>query len=96
MAVLIVNAGLIGATYNSAPSMADRGAYLQEYDPEFAGGRGKAVWTRDKARAKRFADMGAALAEWKRQSKTMPLRPWDGHPNRPLTAYTITFETVED
>jgi hypothetical protein len=43
----------------------------------------------------RFADLAAAVACWKRQSTVRPLRP-DGKPNRPLTAFTITFDQVED
>jgi uncharacterized membrane protein len=66
------------------------GEYLRRFDPEFAGGVGAAWWTDDPAQAMRFADLGEALATWKTKSAIRPLRD-DGKPNRPLTAYTITF-----
>lgn len=93
MAVLIVNAGLEGALWpGSTSSGAEVEKYLLEYDPEFAGGRGMVRWTADKAKAKRFDDIVAALAEWKRVPLACPVRAYDGLPNRPLTAYSITFE----
>jgi hypothetical protein len=64
------------------------GAWLVECNVDAAGGRGTVRATHERARAKRFADAGEAMAYWKRQSKVRPLRP-DGKPNRPLTAYTI-------
>jgi hypothetical protein len=43
----------------------------------------------------RFDDFLAAMECWKMPSRVRPLRP-DGKPNRPLTVYTITFETVAE
>jgi hypothetical protein len=37
--------------------------------------------------------MGEWLDLWQRPSTEVPLRP-DGRPNRPLTAFTVEFETV--
>ena len=39
----------------------------------------------------KFADMSEAFECWKRQSTVCPLRA-DGKPNRPLTAFSITFD----
>lgn len=72
----------------------DAPVYLEAMDFEAHGGQGFAVFTNDKAMAKRFDNVVEALAFWQTQSKTVPLRP-DGKPNRPLTASTITFENVE-
>lgn len=70
----------------------EAGQYLQAYS-NYAG-RGIITTTLDKARALRFADLAAALAFWKQTNETHPLRP-DGKPNRPLTAFTVTFESIE-
>ncbi len=87
MPVLIVSQGL-----NPGDAGAP-GTYLQDFDPDAMDGAGVAHWTSDKALAKRYADTAAAMTEWKRPSTIKPLRP-DGKPNRPLTAYSITFEDV--
>ena len=90
MAVLIVSAGAM-----SGFDPGSVGKYLAEFDPDFGAGRGLVRWTADKTRALRFADIADAFACWKRPSTVVPLRP-DGKPNRPLTAYTITFEETPD
>jgi hypothetical protein len=70
--------------------------YIEEFLPDLdEQGRGHAFVTVRKDKAKQFADMEAALEFWKQQSKRRPLRP-DGKPNRPLTAYTVTFEHVDE
>jgi hypothetical protein len=69
------------------------GQYLRSFDVEAFDGQGDASFTWRRAKAMRFADIGAATEAWKTQSKTRPLRE-DGRPNRPLTAFSITFETV--
>lgn len=73
----------------------DTPVYLKDADPDGRGGRGSATFTPDLAQAKRFADVGAAIECWKAQSTKVPTRP-DGKPNRPLTAYSITFVTVPE
>ena len=67
--------------------------YVESCDVDAHRGHGDVKLTRDLAQAKRFADFGAALEYWKRQSTVRPLRP-DGQPNRPLTAYNVTPENV--
>lgn len=67
------------------------GQALKAFDPDARDGRGLVVWTRDRAQALRFASLGDAVETWKRQSHVRPIRP-DGQPNRPLTAYNVSFE----
>lgn len=71
---------------------ATAGQYLAHFDPDEFDGFGCARWTSLKEEAKPFPDFMAALEEWKRQGT---VRPWrdDGKPNRPLSAYTITFHS---
>lgn len=71
------------------------GDWLQEWDVEFAGGRGMAVWTDDVRKAHRFLSHEDALKAYRQQSRIAPTRPWDGRPNRPLTAYTVSVEPLE-
>jgi hypothetical protein len=72
-----------------------KGGYLKHADIEAFDGRGDATFTASLAKAKRFSSFDAALAFWKRQSKLRPYRD-DGLPNRPLTAFSMTVETVPD
>lgn len=65
------------------------GMYVQEYDPDGHGGRGEVVWTHDTAEALHFASQDEAIACWQQVSGTHPTRPWDGKPNRPLTAFSV-------
>lgn len=81
---------LIGLAGWDMPTHYD-GQYLESYDPDRNAFEGAIVVTRNKADAMRFADVKQALAFWKQQSRTLPLRP-DGEPNRPLTAFSVTFE----
>ena len=69
------------------------GQYLSSYDADAVGDRGIKMTTRE-ADAMRFRTLEDALQCWKRQSRTRPWRP-DGRPNRPLTAYTVTFKKVD-
>lgn len=70
--------------------------YLESVDLDAPDGMGGIVLTRDKAKALRFTDIGEAMECWRAQSRTYPIRHTDGKPNRPLTAFTITFEKIED
>lgn len=63
-------------------------AYLQSFDPDGNAGYGEIILTGDIDDAQRFASFLDVMEEWKRQSRTVPLRD-DGKPNRPLTAYSI-------
>jgi hypothetical protein len=66
--------------------------YVKEYTPDGHGGRGDLVITAKLEDAKRYDDAAAALREWKRTSRTHPVRPGDGKPNRPLTAFTVEIQ----
>ena len=70
------------------------GRYLCAYDPEAVGGLGSIKTTGKEAEALRFPTLQEALETWKRSSRTRPWRS-DGKPNRPLTAYTVTFKKVD-
>jgi hypothetical protein len=91
MPVLIICAGNAMGPMNINPRAPE---YLKSYDPDGRRGFGDIAWTFSKDKAKRFPDMSAAWAEWKRTSTVRPTRD-DGRPNRPLTAYHVTFATVE-
>lgn len=69
------------------------GTYLKEMDFEAHQGRGFLLSTPNKKDAKVFKDNQELIKYWRTTSKTQPLRP-DGYPNRPLTAFNITIETV--
>lgn len=86
---LMRNQGIVG--YAEPP----KAQWLAYNNVDAHDGRGHCEWTSNKARAIRFDDAKAALEEWRRQSTVRPLRP-DGKPNRPLTAYTVTIERVDE
>jgi hypothetical protein len=67
------------------------GQYLETFNPNAHDGRGRATWTTTRSRAMQFTDVVEALRTYLQQSSTHPLRE-DGNPNRPLTAYNVTFE----
>lgn len=69
--------------------------WLKSFDVDAYNGLGDQVFTDDPAQAMRFDGLEAALNAWKTQSKVRPLRP-DGKPNRPLTAFSITFDTLPE
>lgn len=68
--------------------------YVQRYIADGYDGQGFLQVTPDIERAKRYPDVRAVLEEWKRVSKTHPVRR-DGKPNRPLSGHTISTVTVE-
>lgn len=72
----------------------DLGKFLKRFDPDYKKGLGRAWWTSDRAEAVTFPSVTAALDEWKRPSSIQPIH-LDGRPNRPLTAYSISFEIFE-
>ena len=88
MRIIAIGASAVG--FNGV-----EGQYIRFYDPDGNGGRGDVDITSDPARALVFADAGEGLRAWKAQSATRPLR-WDGKPNRPLTAFTVTFEPAPE
>lgn len=71
------------------------GEYVKEWDP----GRGEPgeawlVTTRNPAEAKHYARAAEALDDYERVDPRQPTRA-DGQPNRPLTAFSISFDTWE-
>lgn len=73
---------------NGQSSEAD-GLWVKSYTPDGFGGRGEAVLTENKHEAKVYPNATAAMEDWRRVSSTHPIRPGDGKPNRPLTAFTV-------
>ena len=71
------------------------GQYLRTYDPEYADGRGYAVWTDDPEEALRFETSGEAWMLWRKVPFKRPRRD-DGAVNRPLTAFTVELVDEED
>lgn len=71
------------------------GTYVKFYDPTYVHpdgyDGGTLEVTKDPREAMQFPDLGAALAKWRQAFG------WGGcgQPNRPLTAWTVTFEEVE-
>lgn len=72
------------------------GMYVESGDHEAYGGTGHFEFTPDPRRAMQFATPGEAFEFWRRVPKSKPTRPWDGKPNRPLTAATVTMLTMAD
>lgn len=63
---------------------------LERYDPEYADGRGYAWFTRDPAKAQRFASWFEALNTYEAVPKSRPVRE-DGQPNKPLGSFSVEF-----
>lgn len=85
---------------NGYPTPFD-GQYLKIYDPDKVGydvlGRpmlAYVVTTKDPSKAMQFADQLAAWECWRQLSGKQPIRE-DGHPNRPLTAFTVEMLSLE-
>lgn len=76
-----------------APAPEAPHGWVMSFDPEAREGRGSLELTEDLDEAMKFADMGEAIAYYRRQSQTTPYRE-DGKPNRPMTAFTVTFQPV--
>lgn len=71
------------------------GEYIRSMDFEAHDGRGHLITTADRDKAMKFKDLGEWFEFWKTSPKCHPVRLSDGKPNRPLTAYNVTTETVE-
>jgi hypothetical protein len=65
--------------------------FMQSFNPSTPDGRGDLVLTGDVEKAQVFSSAAEAMALWRTQSSTVPLRP-DGQPNRPFTAFTIQVQ----
>ena len=89
MSTVIVYAGTAGRA--DGTGTVRPGSYLKECDLEFAGGRGLITWTPDKSQALVFGSFAEAFNAWRAVPESRPLRP-DGEPNRPMTAFSVTFE----
>lgn len=77
------------------PETHPNGKWVFRYDPEAFGGQGDAELTSKLKKAKRFPTKEAAMAFIMQQPKARPTRP-DGKPNRPLLAFSLTVDPVED
>jgi hypothetical protein len=64
------------------------GRFLVAWNPHTKAGTLELTSTADPRKAARL-ELAAILEQWRTQSRKQPLRPWDGKPNRPLTAVTI-------
>lgn len=71
------------------------GSWVKDYDPDAHEGRGLATWTMDRSEAQRFASQKDAMDFYLQTSKILPERR-DGRPNRPLTAYTVSIEPIDE
>lgn len=71
-------------------------AYIKSYDLDagVAGWAGSCELTLDPTEAVRWPTIPEAFKAWGAQSKAHPIRPYDGSPNKPLTAYTADFVEV--
>jgi hypothetical protein len=78
---------------NGEPTVADD-KFVKAYHPERLHDATELVQslevTDDPAEAIHFADATEARNLW--ATEVGPPRPWDGKPNRPLTAFTISLE----
>lgn len=80
--------------HNGKPT--PKGRFLKSYDPEANKGMGRDEWTPDPTEAMRFESAVDAHRLWTAVPKSHPVRKWDGKPNRPLTAYSVTIMAIED
>ena len=69
------------------------GLWVRSVDIEAHDGRGDVTFTSYPECALRFDDTTAAIACWRAQSETRPLRD-DGKPNRPLCAFTVEIKPL--
>jgi hypothetical protein len=64
------------------------GRFLVAWNPHTQAGTLELTSTADPRKAARL-ELAAILEQWRTRSRKQPSRPWDGRPNRPLTAVTI-------
>lgn len=69
--------------------------FVKTYNAEAFGGRGDVTFTSKKEEAVTFPDLENAIGFYRTVPKCRPVRD-DGNPNRPLTAFSILFENVEN
>ena len=88
-------ANVVALTKAAVEGTVQYGPYLQSSNPDANWGRGHETWTDDVSEAKRFATFGDAMDCWKAQSTVRPFRN-DGRPNRPLTAYSVEPQRIDE
>ena len=88
-------ANIVALTDAAVRNSIQYGDYLEWSDPDARNGFGDDRWTPDLAKAKRFASFMAAMECWKAQSSRRPFRD-DGRPNRPMTAYSVSPERIDE
>jgi hypothetical protein len=71
------------------------GRFVVAWNPHTKAGRLEVVSTDDMGQARRF-EYRELMDEWRTVSRVESVRPWDGRPNRPLTAITINVVAVEE
>lgn len=86
---------VIRAIRNESTGQSLDGQYLQHYDPDAYQGGGWAEWTTEPSLAIRFRTRTEAFTYWRQTSTIRPRRD-DGKDNRPLTAFTISIEQLDD
>jgi hypothetical protein len=69
--------------------------YIYKYDPEAFGGRGDVEFTQKRKKAMTFGSHEEIHAFLHQQPKSRPLRE-DDLPNKPIFAFTLSIEPVED
>lgn len=70
--------------------------WVKEYDPNAHHGGGAVEATDDPEQAKQFPSLRAAMEEWRRVADPpYHYRPHDGRPNRPLTAFSVTPQSLD-
>lgn len=74
---------------DGADTAAD-GQYLISYDPTIKDDVFTLTFTTDMHKARRFLTLASAVDCYRKISPNHPTRA-DGEPNRPLTAYTVSF-----
>lgn len=77
------------------PETHPNGKWIMRYDPEAFRGQGDAELTAKLKKAKRFPSKEAAITFIMQQPKARPVRA-DGKPNRPLLAFSLTIDPVEN
>ncbi|HUV10816.1 MAG TPA: hypothetical protein VMX12_07530 [Acidimicrobiia bacterium] len=78
----------------SGPTGLIERAFVRSYDPEGHDGLGDLLITADRSKAHVYDDMSEAFAAYNAQPSCRPLRG-DGQPNRPLAAFTVSFERAD-
>lgn len=85
---------LQGTVSSNSPTFS-LGCYLKSYNPEDSDGRGSAVFTTKIEDAATFRTFGEAMDLYRSVPNCRPIRA-DGEPNRPLTAFTIMIEPLDN